>query len=35
LSQKENVSQIDLYVQIMPDPDDYRVWPITTTFSNT
>ena len=25
LSQKENVSQIDLYVQIMPDPDDYRV----------
>jgi len=25
LSQKENVSQVDLYVQVMPDPDDYRV----------
>jgi hypothetical protein len=25
LSSKENISQIDLYVQVMPDPDDYRV----------
>jgi hypothetical protein len=25
LSQKENISQTDLYVQVMPDPDDYRV----------
>lgn len=25
LSMKENVSQIDLYVQVMPDPDDFRV----------
>lgn len=25
LSMKENISQFDLYVQVMPDPDDYRV----------
>jgi len=24
LSMKENISQIDLYVQVMPDPDDHR-----------